>query len=669
MFLFLCLFLLFYSVEGAPNTCRFGSPISFKMEGLNAYIKVINEKLNSTEPNYKINSVTDAIDQFYTPYEDGMTPFPRDMNGNVIQEVEAIFNIINRTIYTKVAGYEASRYNYTDADSGHFVVRTCNSFWNPQVPVCDTNVHPFYLGMASQRVEREDTIITPDLRGQVFGPLDFSHHDVLAINMQRARDHGLPDFNSARMAYGLDPVTQFEGLNPLYGVVEEVTRSIENLRKVYNNDISKCDMWACGLAETVPFDFSDLVGVPAGPGELFSEVVFDQFMRIRHGDRFWYENYEANGILSQHEFQTIQNLTIKKVLQLITPIRDEDISDDPFRFTERTVCPQPFQLSEFYMDDCIALETFDYSVWQFPLFWGMMIMGGMIIGLVIMILIYKLDIIAIPKGQPKDKIELMFDMYDLNKSGNLSRDEFKKMLKDMKELFNASVTPEQMDQLIDSMFTVAGFQNKEELTLEDFNILLHDHKKEISSAHLNVPRAKQKEQPHISCRIQELTVSSAENFPSRMIAVYFKRPPNFDFKPGQWVMVANNAQNLGEFRPFTISSAPHEDYLSLHIIAKGDWTSNFRDHFNPESRHGQPYPKVFIDGPFGEHYQEWTQCEVSVLVGGGIGVTPFASIFKELVHRFKNGSPVECKKVCSFLHECIIMHADFIAQHFYSTSV
>lgn len=128
---------------------------------------------------------------------------------------------------------------------------------------------------------------------QVFGGFDFTRRDLMAINMQRARDHGLPDFNSARLAYGLPPVRSFEALNPLYGYHDEVTRGIENLREVYNNDINKCDIWACAIGETIPSD--NTMGEVSGPGTLFREVLFDQFMRIRHGDRFWYENYEANG--------------------------------------------------------------------------------------------------------------------------------------------------------------------------------------------------------------------------------------------------------------------------------------------------------------------------------------------------------------------------------------
>ena len=130
----------------------------------------------------------------------------------------------------------------------------------------------------------------------MFGPLEFNRRDLMAVNMQRARDHGLPDFNSARLAYGLPRVNSFEDLNPLYGIDSIITNGIENLRDVYNNDIDRCDIWACGLAETVPSGYEDrFPNLPTGPGELFAEVLFDQFMRIRHGDRFWYENYKANG--------------------------------------------------------------------------------------------------------------------------------------------------------------------------------------------------------------------------------------------------------------------------------------------------------------------------------------------------------------------------------------
>ena len=253
----------------------------------------------NVETNYTNSFLRRIDEENYPSWQDLSRKFgPNVQFGDDQPLSQAVQQLITNTLYNRsTAQQDTGRFDYTrTADTGHFAIRTCNSFWNPQVPVSETNVDPLYLGMASQATEREDTIITPDLRGKVFGPLDFTRRDLMAINMQRARDHGLPDFNTARVAYGLPALTSFEDLNPLYGIDGIVTKNIEDLRDVYNNDIGRCDIWACGLAETIPSDTPDpeLQRI-AGPGELFTEVLFDQFMRIRHGDRFWWENWANNG--------------------------------------------------------------------------------------------------------------------------------------------------------------------------------------------------------------------------------------------------------------------------------------------------------------------------------------------------------------------------------------
>lgn len=50
--------------------------------------------------------------------------------------------------------------------------------------------------------------------GDVFGPLEFSRRDLMAINIQRGRDHGLPDYNTARQAMGLSKMPSFYDINP-----------------------------------------------------------------------------------------------------------------------------------------------------------------------------------------------------------------------------------------------------------------------------------------------------------------------------------------------------------------------------------------------------------------------------------------------------------------------
>jgi len=52
-----------------------------------------------------------------------------------------------------------------------------------------------------------------------------------------------------------------------------------------------------------------------------------------------------------------------------------------------------------------------------------------------------------------------------------------------------------------------------------------------------------------------------------------------------------------------------------------------------------------VDGPFGEGHQDWHRYEVSIMVGGGIGVTPFASILKDVVEKSRAGIKFPCRKV------------------------
>ncbi|XP_029992823.1 dual oxidase 1 isoform X2 [Sphaeramia orbicularis] len=144
----------------------------------------------------------------------------------------------------------------------------------------------------------------------------------------------------------------------------------------------------------------------------------------------------------------------------------------------------------------------------------------------------------------------------------------------------------------------------------------------------------------------EIPVVRAELLPSGVTHLEFKRPQGFVYRSGQWVRIACLMLGTDEYHPFTLTSAPHEETLSLHIRAVGPWTSQLRELYTEENllEFGS-YPKLYLDGPFGEGHQEWIDFEVSVLVGGGIGVTPFASILKDLVFKSSIRSKIQCKKV------------------------
>lgn len=76
----------------------------------------------------------------------------------------------------------------------------------------------------------------------VFGPLEFSRRDLVAINIQRARDHGLPDYNSVREAYGLQRKTSWEDINTYKVTTDDFPLSEDETDFNYTNDCYMCEV-------------------------------------------------------------------------------------------------------------------------------------------------------------------------------------------------------------------------------------------------------------------------------------------------------------------------------------------------------------------------------------------------------------------------------------------
>ncbi|KAI1318070.1 hypothetical protein EDD11_007304, partial [Mortierella claussenii] len=184
----------------------------------------------------------------------------------------------------------------------------------------------------------------------------------------------------------------------------------------------------------------------------------------------------------------------------------------------------------------------------------------------------------------------------------------------------------------------------------------------------------------------------------------------FRAKAGQYVFLNCPDISMFEWHPFTITSAPEEDYVSVHIRIVGDWTTAFARRlgcsFDDEQQfwmeelmnrsrdqnmgrqgnsggdggglseksggaigsssgvsfdgtlHGSgnmmegtkmrasgsasatsilqrsaeaiTLPRILIDGPYGSPSEDAFNYEIAVLIGAGIGVTPFASVLKHI---------------------------------------
>lgn len=108
-----------------------------------------------------------------------------------------------------------------------------------------------------------------------------------------------------------------------------------------------------------------------------------------------------------------------------------------------------------------------------------------------------------------------------------------------------------------------------------------------------------------------------------------KHPKGQDWKynAGQYILLQVPDISFFQWHPFTVSYCKG-DVLHVHIKFEGDWTTALKD--LPEDRD----IRVGIDGPFGAPAQRFYDYSHSIIIGGGIGITPFSAILADLEDHF-----------------------------------
>jgi predicted ferric reductase len=126
------------------------------------------------------------------------------------------------------------------------------------------------------------------------------------------------------------------------------------------------------------------------------------------------------------------------------------------------------------------------------------------------------------------------------------------------------------------------------------------------------------------------------------------RPPGFDASAGDYVFLRVPAIAKHEWHPFTISSAPERQTLTFHVRSLGNWTAALRQRV--EQRPDEPGLVAYVDGPYGSPSAHIFKSRFAVMIGAGIGVTPFASVLESIVLRaYGHGSrPSNLQKVHFF---------------------
>ncbi|KAF8401139.1 hypothetical protein HHK36_014443 [Tetracentron sinense] len=156
-----------------------------------------------------------------------------------------------------------------------------------------------------------------------------------------------------------------------------------------------------------------------------------------------------------------------------------------------------------------------------------------------------------------------------------------------------------------------------------------------------------------TCRSEHYSVKilKASVLPGSVLSLIISKPNGFKYKSGQYIFLQCPTISPFEWHPFSITSAPGDDYLSVHIRTIGDWTQELKRVFTETSgsqseigraKFGQlgridqkGLARLFVDGPYGAPAQDYRNYDVLLLVGLGIGATPFISILRDLLNNIK----------------------------------
>jgi len=182
-----------------------------------------------------------------------------NVNPAVFNEFAAIFERVGHSMLTP--SFLRIQNDGQPAPGGP--VSLIDGFNDPSKLSSSNELNLFLKGLSFEVQDETDIKLVTDMRVAL---LD-------AFDIQRARDHGLPNYNTLRQAYGLPSVTSFADITSDLSLRQA-------LASLYPN-INAIDPLVGALAE------DHLPGASVGP--LVAAGLRVQFERLRDADRFWYE--------------------------------------------------------------------------------------------------------------------------------------------------------------------------------------------------------------------------------------------------------------------------------------------------------------------------------------------------------------------------------------------
>ncbi|KAM3599681.1 uncharacterized protein V6R79_009692 [Siganus canaliculatus] len=212
------------------------------------------------------------------------------------------------------------------------------AFFAPWRIVFEGGIDPLLRGLITRpaKLNTQDHMMVDALRERLFQFVQHLALDLGSLNMQRARDHGLPGYNAWRGFCGLSQPSNQAELARVLNNSDLARRLLE----LYGTP-ANIDVWLGGVAE--PF----VQGGRVGP--LFACLIATQFQRIRNGDRLWYEN---PGFFTTRQRAALRAASLSRIICDNTNIRS--VPSDVFEVVSR----------RNRLVTCNRIRSVDLSAWR-----------------------------------------------------------------------------------------------------------------------------------------------------------------------------------------------------------------------------------------------------------------------------------------------------------------
>ncbi|XP_068624783.1 peroxidase-like [Battus philenor] len=227
-----------------------------------------------------------------------------------------------------------------------YMYKLSDHYFNPALVESSTeSFDDIVRGILMQSSAESDPHCTREITNLLFKLNNDWGMDLVAMDIQRGRDHGLASYNDYRETCGLKRAHSFQDLS---GEIPQ--DRIYALSKIYES-VDDIDLFVGGIME------KSVKGSILGP--TFQCIVAEQFYRTRIGDRFFYDNGEMS-----HSFTPDQLKEIKKasMARLIC-----DNTDGVNYVQRRAFEMESSQNPKYCCSDYDAIPFVDLTAWKRPI--------------------------------------------------------------------------------------------------------------------------------------------------------------------------------------------------------------------------------------------------------------------------------------------------------------